>query len=283
MKHSVRSGRGLWATAISVSALYPHAAPAAIGLAAAKEGFDLLRARMLRATVVAYIRAADSGTYLNVDQSETAPGITLKTAPPTAGSPGNEKGAVPVPADDESSGSASPPDPGEFCIKHRADWLAYALAHARNRQDAEDAVSHVVEKILQNHHKTGVLCPPKYDDPIAWAKTVIANYIKDIHRRAKIGLKYQNKLYSPQGDFTDDVLDQIVAGQVFPFIRELEPDDHQIAALHYMENLGPADIARRLRRNVITVRTSLWRTRRKLRRRLGVSTEPQRTVPRETP
>jgi RNA polymerase sigma factor (sigma-70 family) len=281
MKHSVRSGTGLWITAISVSALYPHAAPAAIGLAAVKEGFDLLRARALRATVVSYIRAAGSGTYLNIDQSETAPGITLEKAPPTAGSPGNEKGAVPVPADDESSGSAGRFDPGEFCIEHRTDWLAYALAHAWNRQDAEDAVSHVAVKILQYHHETGMLCPPEYDDPIAWSKTVIANYIKDIHRHARVRLKYQQKLYSPPSDFTDDVLDQIIASQVIPFIGELKPGDHQIAVLHYIENLEPADIARQLGRNVITVRTSLWRTRAKLRRRLGVGAETQRVVPRE--
>ncbi len=282
MKHSVRSGTGLWATAISVSALYPHAAPAAIGVVAVKEGFDLLRARALRATVVAFIRASASGTYLNIDESEAAPGITLKTAPPTAGSPGNEKGAVPVPAEDESSGGASRPDPSEFCTKHRADWMAYALAHARNRQDAEDAVSHAVEKILLYHRETGMLCPPKYDDPIAWSKRVIANYIKDIHRHVKVRDKYQQKLYSPPGDFTDDVLDQIIAAQADYFIRELKSKDHQIAALYYMENLRPTQIAHELGLNVITVRTSLWRTRMKLRRRLGVRAEPRRAIPRET-
>ncbi len=187
-----------------------------------------------------------------------------------------------MPADDESGGSVSCTDPGEFCIKHRADWLAYAQAHARNFQDAEDAVPHVAVKIMQYHHEKGMLCPPEYDDPVAWSKVVIANYIKDIHRRASVRRKYQQKLYSPPGDFTDDVLDQIIATQGLPFIAELKPADHQIAQLHFGENLGPADIARRLGRNVITVRTSLSRTRAKLRRRLGVSTEPQRVSPRET-
>jgi RNA polymerase sigma factor (sigma-70 family) len=282
MKHSVRSGTGLWATAISVSALYPHAAPAAIGVVAVKEGLDLLRARALRATVVAYIRASGSATYLSIDQSEAAPGITLETAPPTSGPPGNEKGAVPVPAEDEPSGCASRPDPGEFCTKHRADWVAYALAHARNRQDAEDAVSHVVEKILLYHRETGMLCPPQYDDPVAWSKRVIANYIKDIHRHVKVRDKYQQKLYSPPGDFTDDVLDQIIAAEADHFIRELKSKDHQIAALHYMENLTPTEIAHEMGLNVITVRTSLWRTRKKLRKRLGDRAEPPRAIPRET-
>jgi RNA polymerase sigma factor (sigma-70 family) len=281
MKHSVRSGTGLWATAISVSALYPHAAPAAIGVVAVKEGFDLLRARALRATVVAYIRASGSGTYLSIDQSEAAPGITLETAPPASGPPENEKGAVPVPAEDEPSGCASRPDPGEFCTKHRADWVAYALVHARNRQDAEDAVSHAVEKILRYHRETGMICPPKYDDPVAWSKTVIANYIKDIHRHDKVTDKYLQKLYSPPGDFTDDVIDQMIAAQADYFLRELKSKDHQIAVLYYMENRSPAEIARELGRNVITVRTSLWRTRVRLRKRLGVRAEPPRAIPRE--
>lgn len=91
-------------------------------------------------------------------------------------------------ADDESSRSGADPDPGGFCIKHRADWLGYALVHARNVQDAEDAVSHVAVKILQQHATTGTICPDGYD-PVAWSKTVIANYIKDLDRRDKVWLK----------------------------------------------------------------------------------------------
>ena len=176
----------MWATAISVSALAPHAAPLALGLAAGvKEGFDLLHARMHRNTVLSFIRAADAGIYLSVDPSGASPGVTLQTASPSAGPWGDEEGAVQVPAYDAPSRSTADPDPGEFCIKHRAEWLSYALAHARNFQDAEDAVSHVAEKILLWHAKTGELCPTEYD-PEAWSKTVIANYIKDLHRRAKV-------------------------------------------------------------------------------------------------
>jgi hypothetical protein len=45
------------ATAISVSALDPRAAPMALGLAVAKEGFDLLHARMHKTAVLSYMRA----------------------------------------------------------------------------------------------------------------------------------------------------------------------------------------------------------------------------------
>jgi RNA polymerase sigma factor (sigma-70 family) len=282
MKPSAAGRTTLWATAISVSALAPHAAPTALGLAVAKEGFDLLHAYMNRSTVLSYIRGTGTGSYLRVDSSGTVPGIVLQTASSPEGQRGGQEGAVPVPTGDEPRRSESDPDPGEFCIKHRADWLGYAAAHARNFQDAEDAVSHVVEKILVYHAREGRLCPAEYDDPVAWSKTVIANYIKDLHRRSKVRLKYQGPLYTPPGDFVEDLLDEMLARQALPFIKGLKPGDHQIAEMHYVENLEPSIIARRLGRKVVTVRTSLWRTRREIRKQLGISTEPRRVIPRET-
>jgi RNA polymerase sigma factor (sigma-70 family) len=270
----------VWATAISVSALAPHAAPVALGLAVAKEGFDLLHARVHKATVLSYIRAAGAGTYLSVDPSGAAPGVNLQTASPSARPRGEGEGAVQVPADDAPGHAGADPDPGEFCIKHRAEWLSYARAHARNSQDAEDAVSHVAEKILVRHARTGTLCPPGYD-PEAWSKTVIANYIKDLHRRAEVRVKYQGKLHSPPGDFVEDLVDELLARQAFLFIKSLRPGDHQIAQMRYAEGLEPSVIAERLGRNVVTVRTSLLRTKLRARRHLGIDDVSQVLIPRQ--
>lgn len=271
----------VWATAISVSALAPHEAPVAVGLAMVKEGIDLFHARMHKATVLSYMRAAGAGTYLSVDPSGASPGVTLRTALPSARPQGDKEGAVQVPADDTPSRSRADPDPGEFCIKHRAEWLSYARVHAGNFQDAEDAVSHVAEKILVQHARTGTLCPPVYDDPEAWSKVVIVNYIKDLHRRVNVRIKYQGKLHSPPADFVEDLVDQMLARQAFSFIRSLKPGDHQIAEMRYVENLEPSVIAERLGRNVVTVRTSLWRTKLKARRHLGIDGASQVFVPRQ--
>ena len=196
----------VWTTAISASALAPHAAPIALGLAVAKEGFDLLHAYLHRISVLSYIRATPAGSYLSVAASAgVAPGVVLQTASALASLPGDEEGAGQVPAHDEPNRSGVGSDPGEFCIKHRADWLSYAAALARNYQDAEDAVSDVAVKIFNNYDRTGKLCPPKFDDPVAWSKTVIANYIKDRRRRAKVQLKHQAELCPPQDKFDDDV------------------------------------------------------------------------------
>jgi RNA polymerase sigma factor (sigma-70 family) len=283
MRASATGRTAVWTTAISVSVLAPHAAPVALGLAVLKEGFDLLQARMHRTSVLSFIRAAGAGTYLSVDPSGSAvPGVVLRMASSFAGQPGEEgEGGVPVPVRDEFSRSGADPDPGEFCIKHRADWLGYALAHARNRQDAEDAVSHVVVKVLQHHARTGTICPAGYN-PDAWAKTVIANFITDLHRRADVQSRYQGKLHSPPGDFVEDLLDEMFARQAFSFIRQLSPRDHQIAEMRYAENLDTVEIARRLGRNAITVRTSLWRTNRKIRREFGIIAEQLRPLPGET-
>ena len=184
-----------------------------------------------------------------------------------------------MPADNEPSRSGADPDPGEFCIKHRADWLSYALAHTRNPQDAEDAVSDVGEKILRQHGETGMLCPDGYD-PEAWSKTVILNYIRSLHRKAKRQLKYQAKLHTPADDFVENLMDEILARQMLSFIKGLKPGDHQIAVMRYLESLEPSVIAEKLGRNPVTVRTSLWRTSIKMRRQLGITAKSQVVIPR---
>jgi len=248
-------------------------------LAAAKEGFDFLHARMHRTTVLSYIRASDAGTYLSVDPSGPVPGMVLQTAGLPASQRDDREGDIPVPAD-KSSRSEAELDPGEFCIKQRADWLAYALAHARNVHDAEDAVSHVVEKILLHHAATGRFCPPKYDDPVAWSKRVIANYIKDLHRRAAAQRKHQASLYTPPDDPGEDVLDQLLIRQALPVLQDLKPVDHQIVLMRYIEDIKPRDIAQRLGIKAVSVRTSLWRTNRKIRRHLGIAAESAVLIPR---
>jgi RNA polymerase sigma factor (sigma-70 family) len=272
----------VWATAVSASAVVPHAAPVALGVAVAKEVFDLVHARLHRISVLSYMRAAGARTYLSIDPSETAPGVVLCTAPASAGPSGDEEGARLVPADDERSLVSRDIDPGDFCVKHRPDWLGYAVSLTRSFPDAEDAVSHAVEKVLAHHKKNGTLCPAEYEDPVAYAKTMTANYVIDRHRRWKVQEKWLPTLVPSQDDFTDDVLDKVIAGMARAFIATLKPQAHVIAMMRWAEGLEPKQIADRLELNVITVRTSLYRTRRKMRTHLGIAAEPQRILTEET-
>jgi RNA polymerase sigma factor (sigma-70 family) len=84
------------------------------------------------------------------------------------------------------------------------------------------------------------------------------------------------------GDFTDDVLDRIVAREALDFISTLTPHDHQIAMMRWGDGLSPKQIAKLLGLKASSVRKSLYRTRKKMRTRLGVVGEPPRVFTKES-
>jgi RNA polymerase sigma factor (sigma-70 family) len=266
----------VWTIAISVSAIAPHAAPVALGAAVAKEAFQLLHARSHRASVLAYLRAACSGTDLRIDPSPAAPALVLSIASRGHVRSDDEEGADPVPVGGEYPMDGSSPEPGDFCIKQRADWLAYATAWRRNLPEAEDAVSHVVQKILEHYDKYGTLCPPDRD-PIAWSKTVIRNYLIDRYRRDRAEHKRSTGFVLPVGDIADDIADQIIAGKALAFIESLDPLPHTIAMMRWVDGLEPKEIADQLGMNPHSVRSSLHRTQKKMRKYLGIA-EPQKIL-----
>jgi hypothetical protein len=138
----------VWTAAISASAFDPHAAPFALGCAVAKELFDLLRARLQEGSVLSYLRGTRPATSLRIGPSPGSPALVLNVGPQTAMPPDDGSPAGPA-----ESGSGYPadlyPSADQFCIKQRGELLAYAIALTRNLQDAEDAVSHVVQKIYE--------------------------------------------------------------------------------------------------------------------------------------
>jgi RNA polymerase sigma factor (sigma-70 family) len=279
MKASAAGRAAVWSTAISVSAIDPHAAFVALGAAAVKEAFELAHARSQRTSVLAYLRACGARTYLSIDQSPATPALVLSVASP-ASRPGDEEGADPVPPGREFLSDGFSPDPGEFCIKQREDWLAYAAAWTRNWPDAEDAVSHVVQKILEHHARHGTLCPDARD-PVGWSKTVIRNYLIDRTRRLEVQRRRSGALMPPAGDVADDVTDRIIARKALDFVDSLESQAHTIAMMRWVDGLAPKEIADRLGMNPRSVRTSLHRTRKKMRARLGVA-EPEKILREET-
>jgi RNA polymerase sigma factor (sigma-70 family) len=266
----------VWTTAISVSAVAHHAAPVALGAAVAKEAFDLLHARSHRISVLAYLRAAGKGTDLRIDPSPAAPALVLSIASRGPVRSDDEEGADPVPADGEYSYAGPCPDPGDFCIKQRADWLAYASARTRSWPEAEDAVSHVVQKILEHHARHRTLCPPGRD-PVAWSKTVIRNYLVDRYRRGVAEHKRSAAFVLPAGDIADDIADQIIARKALAFMASLDPQPHMIAMMRWVDGLEPKEIANQLGMNPRSVRSLLHRIQKKMRKDLGVA-EPQKLL-----
>lgn len=230
MKPSAAGRAAVWTAAVSVSAVAPHAAPVALGAAVAKEAFDLLRARSQRISVLAYLQAAGAGTYLDIGPCPAAPALVLSVASPGSRRLDDEEGAASVPAD-ELPPIESGPDPGDFCVKQRADWLAYAMTRTRSWPDAEDAVSHVVQKIFEHHDEHGTLCPDMRD-PVGWSKTVIRNYLIDRYRRSRARHKRSGAFVLAGEDIADGVTDQIIARKALAFrsiSRSPDPHDRRAA------------------------------------------------------
>ena len=267
---------------VSAAAIAPHMTPVALAIAIIKELFDLLRARTDRVSVLSYMRAAGTRTYLNINPSGEAPTIILYTASSVPGLPPDEEGVRPVPNDDDEVRRVKcDVDPDVFFAEHHEDMLGYAMSHARNRYDAEDAVAHAEEKICSYHREHGMLCPNGYDS-VAWSKTIIANYIKTLWRREKAQRKRSTVMLPATTDFTDDILDGIIAREGLDFINTLDLRAHQIAMMRWGEGLPPKEIAKLLGLKAVTVRTSLYRTRQKMRARLGIVGEPSREFTKET-
>jgi RNA polymerase sigma factor (sigma-70 family) len=281
MKASASGRVAVWTAAVSATAIAPHMAPIALGIAIIKELFDLLRARTDRISVLSYMRAAGTETYLNINSSGEATAIILHTESSVPGLPPGEEGVHPVPNNDEIRRVTCDLDPGVFCAEHHEDLLSYAMSHSRNKYDAEDAVSHVQEMIYTCHKRHGRLCPEGYD-PVAWSKTVIINYVRTLWRREKTHRKRSAVMIPATADFTDDILDGIIAKEGLDFINTLSPRAHQIAMMQWGEGLPPKEIARLLGIKSVTVRASLYKTRQKMRARLGVVGEPPRKYTKET-
>lgn len=275
MNSSVAGSAAVWSAAISASAVDPHAAPIALGAAVAREVFHLVHARVHRSSVLAYLRTAGAETYLHVGPSPVSPGLVLSN---TWGfsRPGDEEEADPIPTNGDSPPSHASSNPGDFFIKQRSDWLAYAMTHARSWPDAEDAVSHVVQKILEHHSEYGTLCP-EMRDPVGWSKKIIRNYLIDQYRRSTVQVKRASGFLMPEGDIADDITDQIIARKALAFVASLGRQEHMIAMMRWVDGLEPKEIADQLGLNARTVRTSLHRTRKKMRARLGIA-EPHKIL-----
>ena len=179
-----------------------------------------------------------------------------------------------MPADDDLPSVDSGFDPNTFCIKQRPDWLAYARARTRNWPDAEDAVSHVVEKIYEHYAEHGTVCPDMRD-PVGWSKTVIRHYLIDQWRRSKTQSRRSTAFTLSEEDIADNITDQIIARKALAFVESLDGQSHMIAMMAWVDGLKPKEIAEQLDLKALTIRKSLHLTRKKKCARNSVSPNPR--------
>ncbi len=230
---------------------------------------------MHRTSVLSYLHSVGAETSLRIGPFSITPALSLSNASSKSSRSDGKEGAARMPDDDDlpSAGYGSSPD--AFCIAKRADWLAYATTWTRSWPDAEDAVSHVVEKIYEHYAEHGTICPDMRD-PVGWSKTVIRNYLIDHWRRSKTRARHSGALIAPEGDIAEIITDQIIARKALIFIESLDDQAHMIAMMAWVEGLKPKEIAEQLGIKNLTVRKSLHRTRKKMRTEFGA--EPRRIL-----
>jgi len=162
-----------------------------------------------------------------------------------------------------------------FYTSNRRDLLCYALTLTDNETNAEDAVADAVLKSYEYYCEHGRTCPVDRD-PIGWMKVVIRNKIIDGHRHQLVVQRYRPRLSVPGGqDVADAVTDRVLAEQLFfQLTRSLTPEAQKIAYLHWAEGRSYTEIATLLRIPESTVRSSITRSKKRLRRKLGIIDAP---------
>jgi RNA polymerase sigma factor (sigma-70 family) len=276
MNHPAVTKSAAWTAAISVTAINSHVALVALSGAVAKEIFDLVNAHMHRTSVLAYARTIRPETSLRIGPSSTSPELSISNATPNFSQPDGEEGAAYVPNDEDLPSANRDSSPEAFCIRQRVDWLSYAMTLTGNWSDAEDAVSHAVEKIFQHYAEHGTACPDMRD-PVGWSKTIIRNYVIDQWRRARTRDRYSRSDMIPDSDIADFVTDQLIAKSALAFVKSQDDKSHLIASMAIIDDLKPKEIAEKLGIEVNEVRRSLRKTKKTLRAQFG-ATEPRRIL-----
>jgi RNA polymerase sigma-70 factor, ECF subfamily len=157
----------------------------------------------------------------------------------------------------------------EFYAANRRDLLLYALSLTDSSLDAEDAVADAVLRSLEHYLEHKEICPSGLD-PVGWMKTIIRNKIIDNYRHARVVERHAPKLGpGVSADIAEQAVDHVMAEQFFRLTGLLKPQAQQIAILYWAEDFTYEEIAARLGIPVGTVRSTISRSRKRLRHKLG--------------
>lgn len=136
----------------------------------------------------------------------------------------------------------------------RVPMLRLAVSLLRHRQDAEDAVSDAVVRMLTQSGRLRDEHAVK-----AWALRITTNCCYDLMRRAK-----REKSHRPPEE-DGFVLFEEPGGSLFEQLRMLPPPLFQVLSLYYYEGYSTLEIARVLSIPSGTVRMRLSRGRKQLK------------------
>jgi len=132
--------------------------------------------------------------------------------------------------------------------------------------EAEDAVQEAFVIALRKHRQL-----ERVENPEAWVRTTAVNVVRGRWRHAAVVRKYQPKVPGPQQPV--EVGPEHVA--IVTALAEVESGQREVVVLHYLADLGTAEIAAELGIAEGTVKSRLSRARTRLADLLDEREEPR--------
>ena len=121
--------------------------------------------------------------------------------------------------------------------------------------DAEDAVQEAFVIAIRRRRRFS-----HADNPEAWVRTVAVNCLRSGWRHASVVRKYQPRIPGPQSAV--EVGPEHVA--IVTALAQVDRDQREVVVLHYLADLGVAEVATELGIPVGTVKSRLSRARARL-------------------
>jgi RNA polymerase sigma factor (sigma-70 family) len=121
--------------------------------------------------------------------------------------------------------------------------------------DAEDAVQEGFVAALRKHRQLA-----KVQNPEAWVRTTAINHLRSRWRHAAVVRKYQPKVPGPQ--LPIQIGPEHVA--IVTALGQVDPSQREVVVLHYLADLGTAEVAAELGIAEGTVKSRLSRARERL-------------------
>ncbi len=136
-----------------------------------------------------------------------------------------------------------------------------------DREVAADCVADAFERAYARWRRIG-----RYEDPVGWIRRVAVHRARDVHRRGERGRRAVERLSGRTEVVAHDPTPPDEA--LLAAVAALPLRQRTVVALHYLDDLPVADIARALRVSEGTVKSNLHDARARLRTRLPSEDTP---------
>lgn len=140
----------------------------------------------------------------------------------------------------------------ELILTNQSGMYRLAYSILQNEADAQDAVGESIVRAFENRRKLR-----KKDSAKSWLMKILINVSRSaIVKKQRLFLSAEPEQYDTSVVFQDD--------ELWPLIMELQEEFRTVIVLYYYERLTVKEISRMLNMSEGTVKTWLFRGRKKL-------------------